>query len=100
MKITVGAYENQAINNGALWSTVNTTLTLRCGGWKGADGRIGGCDHFMKTSVKSIVDHYVRRVKREGLPGEHKVEIQMTTYRADRTKNPQDKTLTLNIVAA
>ena len=71
MQVKIAPYDNQAINaNGPLFTT-NCTLN----GYHG--GRLGGCDHYMKKSVKSIVTYYTNRMIREGVVGKFEIEIDL-----------------------
>lgn len=73
--ITVGKYENMAINGNTSTNTKDTTL-MPVGSKRGG---LGGVDHFMKRSIKSIVAAYVARLKRDpdyGYPGaKYNIEI-------------------------
>lgn len=74
--ITISPYTNFPVNGNAKFHTTDCTTTVPGGGWQGADLHIGRVDHFMKTSIKSIVDACVRQVvKREGMKGLHTIEI-------------------------
>ncbi len=67
MKIIVGDYENEQVNNGAVLNTVNTRLVK-----VDETSGLGGVDHFMCCSVRAIVSRYVSRLKRDpyyGIPG-------------------------------
>lgn len=67
MKIIVGDYENTQVNSGAVLNTVNTRLVK-----VGETGGLGGVDHFMCQSIRTIVARYKSRLKRDpyyGIPG-------------------------------
>lgn len=81
MKITVGKYVNERINRDVVEGQRRTVdCTLR----PVDDDRVGlgGCDHFMCTSIKTIVSYYVRRLKRAthyGYPGaSYNIEITLS----------------------
>lgn len=75
MKINVADYENILVNGGPGRSSTYSCSLVNVK----TDSGLGGVDHSMKGSVKSIVDSYVRRLKRDGdygFPGaEYVIEI-------------------------
>lgn len=67
MKIIVGDYENEQVNSGAPLHTINARLVK-----VDETSSLGGVDHFMCCSIKTIVARYVSRLKRDpyyGIPG-------------------------------
>ena len=67
MKIIVGDYENEQVNSGAVLNTINTRLVK-----VGETNGLGGVDHFMCQSIKTIVARYKSRLRRDpyyGIPG-------------------------------
>lgn len=65
MKIIVGNYDNEQVNAGALFNTISTTLKVPGEQY----GGLGGVDHFMCQSIKTIVARYVSRLKRDNAYG-------------------------------
>jgi hypothetical protein len=69
------------------WYTDSASITL-----PGDKGSIGRIDHYMKTSIKGIVNAYVKQVVlREGRKGIHTLSIDVHTkdadYRVDQKKS-------------
>lgn len=93
MKIIVGNYENEQVNSGAVLNTVNTSLRTL-----GAHGGLGGVDHFMCNSIKTIVARYKSRLKRDdsyGFPGaEYNIVIEL---RRGINPGPVERTVTIPI---
>jgi len=78
MKITVDNYKNFAINKDDSNNySHNCTLHFPNG------NMLGGVDHYMKKSVKTLIDYYVRRAYKEGLrwfpAGQYTVEVETST---------------------
>ncbi|KKM59252.1 hypothetical protein LCGC14_1548450 [marine sediment metagenome] len=92
MQIIVGDYDNEQVNNGAVLNTVNTRLVK-----PGELGGLGGVDHFMCNSVRTIVSRYVSRLKRDnsyGFPGaEYNVVIELRRA----YEGPVERTVTIPI---
>ena len=76
MEIKVGDYQNFKVNNLNKFQTEDTTLV-----GVNNESRLGGVDHFMCVSIKTIVSRYVRRLKRDdyyGYPGaKYTIEIDL-----------------------
>ena len=76
MEIEVGDYQNVKINGNVNVCTTYATLV-----GSNNETRLGGVDHFMCQSIKTIVNRYVRRLKRDsyyGYPGaKYIIEIGM-----------------------
>ncbi len=93
MKIIVGDYDNEQVNRGAPLYTVNTRLVKI-----GEQNGLGGVDHFMCQSIKTIVSRYVSRLKRDnsyGFPGaKYNIIIEM---RADINPGGADRIVTIPI---
>ena len=93
MKIIVGDYENEQVNSGALLNTINTTLQEI-----GFTGGLGGVDHYMCCSIRTIVSRYVSRLKRDvtyGYPGaKYNIVIEM---RRGINPGPAERTVTIPI---
>ena len=93
MKIIVGDYTNEQVNSGAVLNTVNTRLVK-----VGETGGLGGVDHFMCNSVRTIVSRYVSRLKRDdsyGFPGaKYNIVIEM---RRGYNPGPAERTVTIPI---
>ncbi len=93
IKIIVDDYDNEQINSGALLHTINTTLMNADDG-----SRLGGVDHFMCQSIKTIVRRYVNRLKRDGYYGyagaKYNIVIEM---RHGINPGPAERTVTIPI---
>ena len=92
MKIIVGDYDNTQVNAGALFNTINTTLREIGEQY----GGLGAVDHYMCQSIRSIVNAYVRRLKRDdtyGYPGaSYNIVIEM---RQGIQPGPAERTVTI-----
>ncbi len=66
MEIIVGDYVNEKVNGNGPPNrlTVNTTLVKQVEQFGGSAG-LGGVDHYMCRSIKTIVSRYVARLKRD-----------------------------------
>lgn len=77
MQIIVGDYDNEQVNAGALFNTIDTTLRVPGEQY----GGLGGVDHFMCPSIRTIVARYKSRLKRDdtyGYPGaKYNIVIEM-----------------------
>ena len=93
MKIIVGDYDNEQINSGALLHTINATLVNI-----NDESRLGGVDHFMCCSIRTIVSRYVSRLKRDGCYGyagaKYNIVIEM---RRGINPGPAERTVTIPI---
>ncbi len=93
MKIIVDDYDNEQVNSGALLHTINTSLVDINNG-----SRLGGVDHFMCSSIRTIVARYKSRLKRDnsyGYPGAaYNIVIEM---RHGINPGPAERTVTIPI---
>ncbi len=93
MKIIVDDYDNEQVNAGALLHTIDTTLVNI-----NDESRLGGVDHFMCPSIKTIVARYKSRLKRDkcyGYPGaKYNIVIEM---RRGINPGPAERTVTIPI---
>ena len=91
--ITISDYENIKVNaNGAEWYTNYAGMKLPS---YSPNTSIGRVDHYMKTSIKAIVDAYVKQVvKREAEIGKHILKIEID---GGHFKPKEPKTLIIEI---
>ena len=92
MKIIVDDFDNEQINAGAQFYTISATLVNI------NDERLGGVDHFMCCSIRTIVSRYVSRLKRDGYYGyagaKYNIVIEM---RRGINPGPAERTVTIPI---